>query len=142
MESTNLSPPAVRRHPGRLLALAGVGLALLAPVLYVLQLRAGLLTLPWYLPVVGTAGAVLALLAVVRGRGVWRLLGLAFCALLAGLEWALVLVAARLPAYSGPVAAGQPFPTFAVTRSDGGSFTQDDLRGEQKTVLVFFRGRW
>jgi hypothetical protein len=143
METANLSPPTVRRPTGRAWLLAGVALALLGPVLYYLQLAvARLVTVPWYLPVVGTAAAVLALVAVRRGRTVWRLLGLVFCVLLAGLEWFIVLTGARLPAYAGPVAVGQPFPAFAVTRSDGGSFTQEDLRGEQNTVLVFFRGRW
>ena len=48
----------------------------------------------------------------------------------------------RLPAYTGPVAAGQPFPEFATQRADGSPFTQRDLEGDQNNVMVFFRGRW
>ena len=61
--------------------------------------------------------------------------------LLAGAEWAFLLEM-RLPAYTGPVAAGQPFPEFTTQRADGTPFTQHDLEGDQKNVMVFFRGRW
>ena len=60
---------------------------------------------------------------------------------LAGAEGAF-LAALRLPAYTGPVAAGRPFPAFATIRADGTPFTQSDLEGDQDTVMVFFRGRW
>jgi hypothetical protein len=113
----------------------------LGPVAYLLQLRIPVLTEPWYLPMAGTVAAILLLIAVLRRRGLWRILGLVFCGLLAGFEW-MFLLGLALPAYTGPVASGQPFPAFATLRADGTPFTQDDLRGEQNTVLVFFRGRW
>jgi hypothetical protein len=61
--------------------------------------------------------------------------------LLAGAEWAMMF-AMRLPSYTGPIAAGRAFPAFATMRSDGTPFTHDNLKGDQNTVLVFFRGRW
>jgi hypothetical protein len=51
-------------------------------------------------------------------------------------------VLSRLPAYTGPVQEGKPFPAFATTWADGRPFTDADLRQSQPTVLVFFRGRW
>jgi hypothetical protein len=40
--------------------------------------------------------------------------------------WAFLLVT-RLPAYMGPVAAGQPLPTFTTARADG-MFARRDTR--------------
>jgi len=68
-------------------------------------------------------------------------LALLLVLLLAGAEWAFLL-ASRLPAYTGPVAAGQPFPEFTTVRADGKPFARRDLDGDQNSVLVFFRGRW
>jgi peroxiredoxin len=48
----------------------------------------------------------------------------------------------KLPAYTGPVAVGTAMPTFSTTLADGSHFDQDSLRGEQNTVLLFFRGKW
>jgi peroxiredoxin len=52
------------------------------------------------------------------------------------------LFSGQLPEYSGPVAAGQPFPAFTTRQADGAMFTRDDLKGNRDNVLVFFRGRW
>jgi len=48
----------------------------------------------------------------------------------------------KLPAYSGPLAVGQPFPAFTSSLADGTPFDQSKLASEQTTALVFFRGRW
>ncbi len=61
--------------------------------------------------------------------------------LVAGATWAFLL-ATRLPAYTGPIAVGQPFPVFTTMRADGTVFTQRNLQGGPNSVLVFFRGRW
>ena len=96
---------------------------------------------PWYAPIAATLGVLLIAVALWQARSVWRLLALLLIVLLAGAEWAFMLET-RLPAYAGPVAAGQPFPEFTTVRADGTPFTQRDLEGDQNNVMVFFRGRW
>src|SRR5690242_12745589 len=138
---TTSSPTAPRPYPGRLLVALGLAVAALGILAYVVQLWALRLTTPWYMPIAATLGAALAALALWRARTVWRVLALLLLVLLAGAEWAFLL-GLRLPAYAGPVAAGQSFPAFETVRADGTPFTQHDLVGDQDSVLVFFRGRW
>jgi hypothetical protein len=136
------SPPAApRRYPGRLLLALGLVLPALGMAGYAAQVAAHHLTVPWYLPLSAALGVALVVLSLWRARTVWRVLALLLVLLLAGAEGAF-LVRVRLPAYTGPVAAGQPFPAFTTTRADGTPFTQRDLEGDQDNVLVFFRGRW
>jgi hypothetical protein len=97
--------------------------------------------MPWYLPVFGTAGAALIIYALVRKTNVWRIAGLIIACLVAFVEWFIVSGGLSLPSYTGPVAAGHPFPAFNATFADGGTFTADSLKGKN-TALVFFRGRW
>ena len=130
-----------RRVPGRLLPWAGLGLAGLGVAGYAAQLAMHRLTAPWYLPVLATLGAAVAAAALWQRRSVWRGLALILTVLVAAAGWMFILTL-RLPAYTGPVAAGQPFPEFATTRADGEPFTQRNLQGDQNSVLVFFRGRW
>jgi hypothetical protein len=130
-----------RRSPGRLLLAVGLLLPVLGVIGYVLQFRAQRLTFPWYMPIAATVGLLFVIASLWQARTVWRVLALLLVALLAGGEWALLL-AMRLPAYTGPVAAGQPLPAFTTARADDTPFTQDDLKGSQTSVLVFFRGRW
>jgi hypothetical protein len=135
------SAAAPRRVPGRLFLALGLGLAALGVIGYIVQISTGRLTAPWYMPSLATLGVVFLAVALWQARSVWRILALLLVLLLAGAEWAFLL-AARLPAYTGPVAAGRPFPAFATTRADGTTFTQHDLEGERNNVLVSFRGRW
>jgi hypothetical protein len=120
----------------------GTGLVLVSPFLYVLQLRAKILVVPWYAAVLASAGVALLLLAVLRRPTVWRLAALLLCGLLAGFEWHFLLVHSKVPTYTGSVAAGAYVPAFSASRADGSAFDQDSLRGPYNTVLVFFRGRW
>lgn len=136
------SPAGVRRPPGRLYLAPGISLALLGPILYALQLRARILTVPWYMPALGTAAAAVLLAALVRARTLPRVVAVLLVGLVAGAEWWLLVWGTRLPAYAGPVAVGSPFPAFTASRANGSVFSQDDLRGDQNTVLVLFRGRW
>jgi hypothetical protein len=124
-----------------MLLLAGLAVAIAGIVAYVVQLRLQVLKAPWYMPVLSTAGLLLVIASLWRARSVWRYLALAFVFLLAAGEWALIVVP-DLPAYTGSVAEGKPFPAFATMRADGSSFTQRDLGGDTNDVLVFFRGRW
>ena len=138
---TASSPAAPRRFPGRLSLALGLGLPVLGLVGYAVQIANQRLTAPWYLPLLASLGVVFLVLALWQARTVWRVLALLLVLLLAGAGWAFLL-ALRLPAYTGPVAAGQPFPAFTTTRADGTPFTQRDLEGDQDNMLVFFRGRW
>jgi hypothetical protein len=118
-----------------LVALAGV-------VIYIVLFNAKILITPWYTPICATVGVLFLLLALVRARTIWRWAALVFFILFAAAEWGMLLVAFSTPAYTGPVKAGQPFPEFTTTLADGSTFTQSDLKGEQNTVMVFYRGWW
>ena len=139
-----LTDPGISQTPnssGRRLVVMGAVLAFAGLAAYVAQVATQRLVMPWYLPITATLGAALIGAAIWQTRNVWRLLLLVVVLLLAGAEWTFLL-ATRLPSYTGPVAIGQPFPPFKTTRADGTAFTDRDLRGDQTTVLVFFRGRW
>jgi hypothetical protein len=138
---TTSSAAAPHRCPGRLFLALGLGVAALGVIGYVVQIAAQRLTTPWYVPWAATLGVALVAVSLWQARTVWRVLALLLLVLLAGAEWTFLL-GMRLPAYTGPVAAGQPFPGFATTRADGTPFTQRDLEGDQNNVLVAFRGRW
>src|SRR5207253_3736551 len=127
---------------GRRYLVFGLGLVFLGPALYIFQLWARLLRTPWYAPVLATAGVALLLIAVLRRRNIWRIAALALGILLAGFQWHFLLWESKVPAYHGPVAVGAPFPAFTTSLADSSPFNQDNLRGEQNTALVFFRGRW
>jgi hypothetical protein len=99
-----------RQFPGRLYLWSGIGLVLLGPILYVLQLRAKLLSVPWYVPALATAGVLLILLAVLGRPTFWRAGAILLCGLLAGAEWYFLVSLSKLPSYTGPVSAGKPFP--------------------------------
>jgi hypothetical protein len=142
MATTSDTTIARPRTRGRLYLWLGLGLALLGPVLYTAQLMAQRLTVPWYLPILGTVAALLVLISLMMARSVWRFLAAAVVVLLACGQWFLLLSMSKLPEYAGPLASGQPFPAFSSTLSDGSTFDQSSLKGNQVTVLVFFRGRW
>jgi hypothetical protein len=132
-----------RLYPGRGYVWLAVALALLAPVLYVVQVAVQhTLVTPWYAPLLNTAAVLLTALALVRARSFWRILNLLWIGLLAGVSWFFMLSMSRLPPYAGPVAVGQSFPSFTTELADGTSFNQDDLKGDRDTVMIFFRGRW
>jgi hypothetical protein len=136
------SPTAApRRFPGRLFLALGLGFAALGVIAYAVQLSMHRLMAPWYMPCSATLGVILLVVSLWQKRTVWRVLALLPVVLLAGAEW-MFLLGTRLPAYAGPVAAGQPFPEFTTTLADGTPFTQRDLEGDRNNVLVFFRGGW
>src|SRR5260370_195803 len=130
------------RHPGRSLLLLGVLLAVAGPVLnFLLMFAAKILITPWYAPLLETLGVALIILALMRSRSIWRWTALVIFTLFLAFAW-FAVPAMRLPAYPGPGKDGQPFPAFATTLADGAAFTQDDLKGDRNTVMVFFRGHW
>jgi hypothetical protein len=119
----------------------GLGVAVAAVVAYALQVRAHVLTTPWYLVSALTAAVALVAVSLWQSRSVWRILALLLVAIVTGGAWALVL-GTRLPAYAGPIAVGQQFPAFQTVRADDTPFTNRDLQGDKNSVMVFFRGRW
>jgi len=139
MATSELAPPT--QSTGRGFFWSGLALAVVGIVAYLAQFSMRHLTTPWYMPVLSTIGVLLLLLAVLRRRTIWRILGLLLVVLLAGAQWALIF-AMGLPEYRGPAAVGKPFPAFATLRADGTKFTQAELGGTKNDVLVFFRGRW
>lgn len=130
-----------RRSLGRGFLWAGIALAVLGLAAYVLQLWAGQLFTPWYVPIVGTLAAVLLIVALASARSVGRVLALVLVAVLAAGEWYVLMTVARLPTYAGPVEVGKPLPAFETQLADGSRFGSGDLHGPQNTVLLFFRGR-
>ena len=130
-------PP--RRVP---LFLAGVLLFLVGPAIYFVQFRLKYLWMPWYLPILASAGVLLMIVSVWQRRGIWRSAGLILFVLLCGFQWYLVLVATKTPLYTGPGQPGLKVPAFDTTLADGKAFTHEDLDSGIPTVLVFFRGRW
>ena len=137
------SPPITMpdRSRGRLLLLAGLGLAVMGVVAAVVQVSLQRLFVPWYMPALALLGVALVAMSLWRRRTVWRALALLAVVLLSAAELA-ALNAMRLPPYTGPIAVGRTFPAFASRQADGTPFTQDDLIGDRHHVLVFFRGRW
>jgi hypothetical protein len=130
------------RSAGRTSFWLGIGIAILGMALCVAQLSMKVLIVPWYLPVLGTLGALLLLSSVFRRRSVVRILAFGLIAFLATFEWLFLLSFSRLPAYEGPAQAGQQIPAFETTLADGSPLTDKDFQTGIPTVLVFFRGRW
>ncbi len=129
------------RSSGRIFLFFGLALMLAGPAAYAVQLNQKSLVVPWYVLVASAAGVLLVATSLWRRRSVWRILALVLVLLVTGLEGAMLLMM-RTPPYTGPVAAGKPFPAFTTLRADGTSFTQRDLEGDRDNVLVSFRGRW
>jgi hypothetical protein len=128
-------------YPGRGKLWLGLGLTALGIAAYSLQVYVARLTTPRYLPALTTIGAVCCLTALWQQRSIWRVLALMLVVLIAGAQWTF-LFAFRHPAYAGPAVVSQQFPSFTTSNSDGKAFTNDALKGDANTVMVFFRGRW
>jgi hypothetical protein len=126
---------------GRVLLFFGLACAVLGIAVYVLQVELHHLTTPWYLPLTAFVGVGLVAFSLRRKRNLWRWSALVLVVCLMGFECTFLL-AMRLPPYAGPLKVGQPYPAFQTQRAGGTPFTQADLRGNQNTVMVFFRGRW
>jgi hypothetical protein len=137
-------PPATRttQTSAKLYLWLGIALVLLGPGLMIAQFAAKIMRVPWYLPALATAGAVLILVALLRKPTVWRVIALALATLLGSAEWYFIVSMSKLPAYTGPVENDKAFPAFTTTLADGSTFDEQSLQGEQNTVMTFFRGRW
>ncbi len=131
------SPP--RRWP---LFPIGVACFVLGPVIYAAQMRAGSLVVPWYWPALATLGALCMAASAWRRPGVWRIAGLAVFSLFCGLQWFYFGVVTKSPIYTGPARVGTRLPAFAATDAEGRPFTDETLADGNRSVVIFFRGRW
>ena len=131
-------------HPrrGRRWLLLGILTAFAGPLIYYFQFSNKILISPWYVPVLATLGAVLAVLSATQRRSLWRMGSAGLLGVFAAFVWLMFLVALAAPPYSGSVEVGRAFPNFQTRLAAGAEFGQDALRGDQNTVLLFFRGRW
>jgi len=141
MDVQPLAPAGTpRRHLP--LFLVGVACFVLGPVIYLVQVRAGSLGIPWCWPGLATVGVVCMAGSARRRPGVWRVGGLAVFSVVCGLLWYFFGVVARNPAYDGPARVGTRLPVFAATYADGRPFSDEALEDGTRSVLIFFRGRW
>jgi peroxiredoxin len=148
--STTTADPATtgpsidpNRGKSRLLFWSAAAVAiLLIPIFFAQVFWARILITPWYLPIGGTAAALVTIYAL--GRPVrWGRAGVvAGCVALACLEWYFVLAMTLLPQYTGPIAEGSSLPAFHATLADGTEIDESYFRNRPMTALVFFQGRW
>lgn len=122
--------------------LVGVACFVLGPVIYAVQWRLGSLGVPWHWPALATLGALCIAVSAWRRPGVWRIGGLAVFSLVCGLQWFVFGIATKTPVYTGPAQVGAKLPTFAAAYADGREFTDRSLEDGNRSVVVFFRGRW
>lgn len=136
---TPVANGAARRWP---LFWMGLALFLAGPILNAIEITNGRLTMPWYLPILATLGVLFMIASVWQRGGILRISGLVVFAVLCGLIWFFVLVMSKLPNYTGPAQPGKKVPAFNTKLADGTSFTNEDLEEGDRSVLLFFRGRW
>jgi len=115
---------------------------ILGPALYFIRLRLHHTETPWYMPALTSIGVLFAIVSVWQRRGFLRPVGLLLFVLVCGLQWFYMVVHAKTPSYTGPAQSGSKVPAFATSLSNGEAFTDRDLENGQRTVLLFFRGRW
>jgi hypothetical protein len=143
MANVQTEAPAVSAPPRRRpLFLAGILIFLLGIGLYIVQLRMKSFVVPWYTPILATVGLGLMVLSLRQRRGILRIGTLILFVLLCGFEWFFLLVATKVPAFTGPAQPGAKLPVFAATLADGTSFTNADLEKGAPSVLLFYRGHW
>jgi hypothetical protein len=141
MTTTTAPAPPTTKTTGRLYYWIGLGCVVLGLAFYFTDFFAFKhFVVPWYVPILATAGVLCVLLWFLRRPGLVRGISLALVLLAAGVEWAFVGWISRNPAYAGP-AVGEPLPPFNVSRGDGSRFSNSALLG-QTSVLVFYRGYW
>jgi hypothetical protein len=124
------------------LFLVGFLILITGIVIYGVQFSQGHLITPWFVPILGTIGVLVMMLAYLRCHRVWcgilTMLFLGLC----GLEWFMLLQLSLLPAYTGPAHPGAALPTFSATLADGKEFSNSALESGKPSILLFFRGHW
>jgi hypothetical protein len=142
MQDPEPTPAAIPRSRHWLLFVAGIVLFLVGPPLYFIQFRMKHLFVPWYVPLMATAGVALMIASLWRRRGIGRGIALVLFAVLCGLEWSMLAVEMKTPQYTGPAQPGRKVPEFTATLANGTAFSEKDLTEGNTTILLFFRGRW
>jgi hypothetical protein len=142
MDKPESTPAAIPRSRHWLLFAAGILLFIVGPPLYLIQFRMKHLFVPWYVPLMATAGVALMVVSLWRRRGIVRAIVLVLFAALCGLEWSMLAVGMKTPLYTGPAQPGRKLPAFTANLADGAPFTEKDLEKGSSTILLFFRGRW
>jgi peroxiredoxin len=137
------SSPAAEQPVRASLVWLGLVLAVASIVVFFVQVfGAKRLITPWYLPIGGTLACLLALAGAVQKRRWWSWLIATVCVALAGLEWALLLFATVLPAYTGPLAVEGKLPEFHATLADGSIIDRTYFERGRPSAVIFFQGRW
>jgi hypothetical protein len=143
MSADSSRKPVTRSGYDRAVFLVGLLLAIGAPFLYGIQIFVlEDLSVPWYVPILGTIGELLVIAALMRRANLGRIASFLLVGLLASLEWWYLLSFSLLPSYAGPAERGVRLPSFSVITAEGEKFSDADLRDGRITVLLFFRGRW
>src|SRR4051812_44113142 len=94
--------PRAERSRGRAYLWAGIAASLVGLPLLFLQLALKGLFVPWYSPVLATAGAALVLVSVARRTTIPRVAALVLVGAFAGLQWFFLASMMKLPEYAGP----------------------------------------
>ncbi|HEY2894803.1 MAG TPA: redoxin domain-containing protein, partial [Pirellulales bacterium] len=141
--SVNPSPAAAEQPARASLVWLGLAIAVASIVVFFVQVfGAKRLITPWYLPIGGTLAGLLALAGAVQMRRWWAWLIAIVCVVLAGLEWAFLLFATVLPAYTGPVAVEGKLPEFHARLADGSIIERTYFERGRPTAVIFFQGHW
>jgi len=135
--------PTIKKTASRhwLLFILGVLLFVAGPVAFSIQMNMHRLMMPWYIPILATAGVLLMLLSVVRRWGLVRIALLILFVLACGFEW-VALMKSSTPKYVGPAQPGHRLPDFSASLADGRPITTKDFEQGKPTALLFFRGHW
>lgn len=139
MENSVAQDPPARGWP---FLLNGICFFVLGFGIYCAQLVLGVLTTPWYVPILSTVGVVLMAVSLAQRRGVARSIALGLFIVICGFQWFFVAVLTKTPVYEGPD-IGEKAPAFAAIAADSKAFTEKDLAdSEKRTALIFYRGHW
>jgi hypothetical protein len=82
------------------------------------------------------------LISVWRHPVVWRKIVWFVFILLCGFQWFFFVELSRNPPYTGPAQVGAKVPAFKAVYADGKPFSNADLEGDQRAIILFYRGRW
>lgn len=138
METPTAADPPARGWP---FLLTGICFFVLGLGIYCAQLVLGVLTTPWYVPILSTVGVVLMAVSAVQRGGMARSIALGLFVVICAFQWYFVAVLTKTPVYEGPD-IGEKAPAFAAIAADGKAFTEKDLADGNRTAFVFYRGHW
>src|SRR6516162_3441210 len=125
----SLEPAPVKTRPrGRWLFWLGLTLPFIALGVYIVQFQQHIFAMPWYVPAAAVIGLVALAITVWQRPSVVRIAGLLLIALFCAGQAFFLFSISKLPAYSGPIHAGESIPAFHTTLADGRAFSDGDLK--------------